>query len=97
MKISDYIPYGIENAIPNENLAIVLGTSDRNARRLVYRARVNGEPICSALNGGKTGYYYPRNIEEALRYMRLQKSRIKSARAALRGVKDYIRRNGGFE
>lgn len=93
-KITDFIPVGRENAISMDGLGLVSGERERNVRRLVNRARVNGEPICSACKGGKTGYYYPRNVNEALEYVRLQNARIKSAHAALRSVKNYIR-NGG--
>ncbi len=95
MKITDYIPYGEENAISNKDLAIVTGTKDRVARRLVYQARVNGEPICSTCEERKGGYYLPCNVSEAYAYLRQQNARIKSARSALRGVKKYIKENGG--
>ena len=70
MKITDYIPYGEENAISNKDLAIVTGTKDRVARRLVYQARVNGEPICSTCEERKGGYYLPCNVSEAYAYLR---------------------------
>ncbi len=91
MNIVDFIPVGRENAISNDDLAIEKGTDKRNARRLVFQARVNGEPICSVCNGGKCGYYMPRNIEEAKVYLRQQKARLKSSRAALNGVVKFVR------
>ncbi len=91
MKITDYIPYGEENAISNKDLAIVTGTKDRVARRLVYQARVNGEPICSTCEERKGGYFMPANEFEARIYYRQQRSRIKSAIAALNGVKKYLK------
>lgn len=96
MKITDYIPYGRANAISNNDLAIVTGKKERVARRLVYQARVNGEPICSTCEERKGGYYLPCNVNEARVYLRQQTARIKSARAALRGVKRYIKENGGM-
>ena len=95
MKISEFIPEGLANAISNPDLAIAIDKDEREARRLVYQARVNGEPICSTCEEGKSGYYLPRDLNEAYIYLRQQNARIKSARAALRGVKKYIRENGG--
>ncbi len=91
MKITDFIPYGKENAISNSNLAIASGKKKRDARRLVYQARVNGEPICSTCEERKGGYFMPANKEEARIYFRQQRSRIKSAIAALNGVKQYLK------
>ncbi len=95
MKISDYIPVGRANAISNSDLAIVSGTDEREARRLVHQARANGEPICSTCEERTGGYYLPCNVSEACTYLRQQNARIKSAQAALRGVKKYIKDNGG--
>lgn len=94
MKISEFIPVGLANAIPMRDLAAMIGTDKRKARQLVYQARVNGEPICSTCEEHIGGYYIPRNVSEARVYLNQQNARIKSARAALRGVKKYIRENG---
>lgn len=91
MKITDFIPYGKENAISNNNLAIASGTDERKARRLVHQARANGEPICSTSEERKGGYFMPANEFEARIYYRQQRSRIKSAIAALNGVKKYLK------
>ncbi len=90
MKISDYIPTGRDNALPMRTLAILAGVEERTARSMVHKARTQGEPICSVCCGGKCGYYMPRNIEEAKVYLRQQNARLKSLRAALRGVKQFI-------
>ncbi len=95
MKITDYIPYGKANAISNSDLSIVSGTDEREARRLVHQARTNGEPICSTCEERTGGYYLPCDVSEAYAYLRQQNARIKSAKAALRGVKKYIKDNGG--
>ncbi|MCM1166049.1 MAG: hypothetical protein NC299_10680 [Lachnospiraceae bacterium] len=95
MKITDYIPLGRKNAISNEQLALILNTDKRTARALVLAARMRGAPICSVC-GENGGYYMPRDIGEAQIYLRQQRARVKSSNAALRGIKDYIKRNGGF-
>lgn len=94
MKISEFIPVGLANAISMHDLAIALGEDERKARQLVYQARANGEPICSTCEERIGGYYMPQNISEARIYLDQQNARIKSARAALRGVKKYIKENG---
>ncbi len=95
MKISDYIPYGKANAISNDDLSVVSGKDKRETRRLVHQASANGDPICSTCEERKGGYYLPCNVSEAYAYLRQQNARIKSARAALCGVKKYIKENGG--
>lgn len=94
MKIIDFIPVGRVNALSMRDLALAANVDERTARELVHRARANGEPICSDCdeNGG---YYMPLDISEARIYLRQQRARIKSAAIALRGVKAYIKRNGG--
>lgn len=95
MKISDYIPIGRDNAISMPNLSERLGIKQRECRRWVQREREKGEPICSDWEHG--GYFMPANESEALMYYRQQTHRIKTARAALNGVKAYlkgVRRNG---
>ena len=96
MKITEFIPYGKANAISSNNLSIISGKDKRAVRRLVHQARVNGEPICSTCDEHTGGYYLPCTVSEAYAYLRQQNARIKSARAALRGVKRYIRENGGI-
>lgn len=89
MKITDYIPYGRANAIFNDDLAVQLNTDKRTARAKVLAARISGEPICSTCDG-RSGYYLPTDANEARIYLRQQRARIKSARAALRGVAKYV-------
>lgn len=96
MEITDFIPVGRKNAISNETLALTLGTDKRNARAQVLAARMRGVPICSTC-GENGGYFLPADEGEALVYYRQQNHRIKTARAALNGVKKYlreVRRNG---
>ncbi len=91
MNIVDYIPVGRENAVSMPTLSVTLGADERTTRLWVHNARKHGEPICSVCNGGKCGYYMPRNIEEAKVYLRQQKARLKSSRAALNGVVKFVR------
>lgn len=91
MKIIEFIPIGRDNAISMPSLSAKYGTEERTTRKLNYNARKHGEPICSVCSGGKCGYYIPKDLNEAQIYLRQQRSRLKSARAALNGVVKFIR------
>lgn len=91
MDIIDFIPCGKKNAISNGELAILLNTDKRTARKIVYQARVKGANICSTCEGDATaGYYIPLSVEEARPYQKMQRSRISSAEAALKPTEDFI-------
>lgn len=93
MKILDYIPVGRNNSKLMNTLADQLSMDPRTLRLLIQREREQGAPICSDWEHG--GYFLPANEYEARIYYRQQRSRIKSARAALNGVIKYLREGGG--
>jgi len=90
LKITDYIPIGRANAILMNDLSVTLHQDPRTTRAMVQQAREKGAPICSDWENG--GYYIPSNVEEARAYYRQQSARIKSARAALNGIKKNFER-----
>lgn len=92
IKITDFIPDGIENAISMTKLALIINEDKRTTRKLIHRARLDGEPICSTCEG-VGGYYMPRSPDEAYPYYRQQQARINSGIAAIDAINDYI--NGG--
>ncbi|MBD5129227.1 MAG: hypothetical protein HDT43_04820 [Ruminococcaceae bacterium] len=92
MRISEFIPIGRNNSTPMKTLSKRLNKDPRTLRALVQREREKGEPICS--NWEQGGYYMPANEFEARIYYRQQRSRIKSAIAALNGVKKYLKGKG---
>lgn len=92
MKIVDFIPIGRANAISMPSLSKQLDITPRECRRWVQREREQGAPICSDWEHG--GYFMPANEYEARTYYRQQRSRIRSARAALNGVIKYLRGGG---
>lgn len=95
MKLIELIPYGRQNAISMRDLSERLNIDPRKLRALIQRERERGAPICSDWEHG--GYYIPLNEFEARIYFNQQRHRIKTARAALNGVKAYlkgVRRNG---
>ncbi len=89
MKLSEIIPIGRANAVSMHSLSVRLAVKPRTLRLLIQREREQGAPICSDLEHG--GYFMPANECEARSYYRQQRSRIKSARAALNGVTKYLR------
>ena len=91
LNVADYVPFGKNNAISMTELAIRMGCSKRVARSAVFSARRKGAVICSTCSGDSfDGYYFPASVEEALPYVRLQESRIASAKIALRSVEDFV-------
>lgn len=89
--VLDFIPVGQKNALPMSELAKRIGTSQREARKAVFNARRKGAVICSTCSGDKSaGYYRPISVDEARPYIRLQESRITSAKIALRPAKEFV-------
>lgn len=89
MKLLEYIPVGRNNAINMRDLSEHLNIDPRTLRALIQRERERGEPICSDWERG--GYFLPADEYEARIYYQQQRSRIRSARAALNGVIKYLR------
>lgn len=91
MNILDFISYGKENAVSMEELSLRMKCDKRTARAAVFNARVQGAVICSTCEGEPTaGYYRPVSVREAMPYVRMQRSRISSAEAALKSAEDFI-------
>ncbi|MGN0680139.1 MAG: hypothetical protein ACI4JS_10790, partial [Oscillospiraceae bacterium] len=94
-RLTELIPTGRNNAIPMKDVATLLNISERAVRVLVQKAREHGAPICSDWEN-RGGYFYPADTYEAMEYFRQQKSRIKTARAALNGITQYLNTKGAF-
>ena len=88
--IIEFIPYGKENAISQEDLADVMHCGKRTVRALIFSARTKGAVICSTCEGTAGGYYIPLTANGARPYVAMQESRIKSAVLALNPVRDFI-------
>lgn len=77
MNISDYIPFGKDNAISRTQLAKVTGLSDRDLREVISLARRN--TVILNLSNGK-GYFQPIPGEEddlVVKYFKQEDSRLK--------------------
>ena len=91
-RISDFIPYGLVNAVSMAELSARTGESKRTVRKLIHQARLDGELICSTCNtDGATGYYYPLSPDEARPYFKQQQSRINTGIAAIGPISDYVK------
>lgn len=90
-KVMNYIPFGRENAVSMEELAIRMRCDKRSAREAVFKVRCRGAVICSTCDGDSSdGYYCPVSAEEALPYVNMQRKRIASAKATLKSAEDFI-------
>lgn len=77
LNISDYIPFGKDNAISRTQLAKVTGLSDRDLREVISLARRN--TVILNLSNGK-GYFQPIPGEEddlVVKYFKQEDSRLK--------------------
>lgn len=87
--VIDYIPVGKQNAMSMPELAKRIGISQREARKAVFKARCNGELICSVCGENEGGYYIPCNAAEVRPYIIMQEHRIASAQMALKSAKRF--------
>ena len=92
IEITDFIPYGLVNAVSMTELSARTGESKRTVRKLIQQARLDGELICSTCNtDSATGYYYPLSPDEARPYYKQQQSRINTGIAAIGPISDYVK------
>lgn len=96
--ITEYIPYGADNAITREDLLdvakyFVEGISDREMRRLLEYSRQNGNIIINLQNG--KGYFRPETREEIESYIRQEERRAKTIHFNLKSAKRALRKLEG--
>lgn len=91
MDITKFIPHGRDNMISGSELAQLTQLDSRTVKQLIADARTRGTVICSSLEGNRGGYFIPDTPDEAVEYVRTERSRISSAIAALRPAEEYIR------
>lgn len=87
--IVKYIPYGKENAISRNSLALKIGCSDRTMRDLINGARKR-EVIINVQDGN--GYYRPtkEDIEEVERFKKQEENRAKDIFRGLQPVRKFL-------
>ena len=92
--IVKFLEHGEENAKSQERLQIETGLSRRELRAAVFDARSKGVAILSNTDRDNGGYYLPASNDELRRYVAFQKSRINSAREAMRAAEQLLRSGG---
>ena len=76
MNITDYIPYGKENAVDRLFLTSVTGLRDREVRKLIQSARNRGALILNDQDG--RGYYRSLDVGDLKRQYQTNKNRAMS-------------------
>lgn len=88
--IEDFIPFGKENAVINEQLQVVTGLDERTVRRAISDARKRGVVILNMQDG--RGYYQPTDNErtEVEMYYYQERSRAMNNLATLKATKRWL-------
>ena len=90
MSIVDYLPEGRDNAISGEELAGLLGLSNkRQLQFLIAKERAHGNLILST-SVPPGGYYTSRDPVEIEAFVRMMESRAKKIFKVLRGARQYL-------
>lgn len=76
LKLIGILKQGSGNPVSRSSLADLMGTSDRQVRKMIERAGAAGVIICNEQNG--RGYYIAEDIDEIERQYRQELSRMKS-------------------
>jgi hypothetical protein len=92
MNIERFIPEGKENAIPRSVLAVRLGMTDRQVRKLIEEARDRGELICN--DGDGEGYYLASDLGQIERQYRKDRARALSVLKRLKTMRRMLRDAG---
>ena len=74
--ITDYIPFGKENAVTRAHLRAATGLSDRKIREEIEQARRRGAIIINAQDGA--GYYQSEDIKDIAKQYRQNERRALS-------------------
>lgn len=91
MNISDYIPFGKDNAISRKKLEKVTGLSDRDIREEIAMTRRN--TVILNLSNGQ-GYFQPIEGEEdelVIKYYKQESSRLKRIGWSLLATRKRVR------
>lgn len=88
------LPTGRANAMPRADLAAFMGTSDREARRVVEELRRDGAIIVNAQDG--RGYYIPddEDTDAVLAQIRQDEARAKSILVRTKHLRQWLRERG---
>lgn len=76
LRLIGLLKAGRGNAVSRRSLAILMGTSDRQIRKMIERVGAAGIIICNEQRGG--GYYIAEDLDEIERQYRQELNRMKS-------------------
>lgn len=79
---------GADNAVSRSMLASMLGTSERDIRRLVNRERRAGLPICSDTE--RAGYFRPATLADVERFARSMERRARHTAQVAEAARRYL-------
>ena len=88
-ELIDFIPVSPER-ISMSSLARTLGQTERETRKLIATARINGEIIASDDNG----YYIPTEAQEIASYYRRHRKRAMTTLRGLKAVRKALQAAG---
>ena len=88
-RITDHIPLSPDR-ISMRSLALKLGETERETRKHIETARMNGEIIGS----DEQGYYIPTNAHEIATYYRRHRKRAMTTLKCLKAVRKSLRAAG---
>lgn len=86
-QLNDTIPDGSENALSGREIARKFNVSYRAVTLFVNILRRRGAVICSC----QRGYYKPLTPDEARRFVRVMRSRVRQIRAATQSAERYVK------
>lgn len=90
--IASLIPKGKENAIMLQDLARLIGLSDRETKRKIQELRDQGAVILSSSSGG---YFLPTSdetgLEDVTRYIDMMETQAKSRFVRIKSAKRWLR------
>lgn len=90
--ITDYIPWGRENAIKRKDLLAACGLSDRDMRRDIEAARKNGVFIINMCDG--RGYWQTNDLNEVFEWHEQEKARAIKIMANKKPARDALKAAG---
>ena len=90
--ILQLIGFGKSNGTTGREMAKLRQSSIGAVTGAISRLRRNGVLICASVYNG--GYYRPVNDEELQEWLKTEKRRIKTHRAAIKPAMDYLKSKG---
>ena len=94
MSITEYLGIGKEHAVPKETLCNLTHMTDRELRKEIELLNKSGEVMVCNLSDG-SGYYIPKDFQEAISYRRQEYSRALSNLKKVDSMDQYIMKTWG--